>query len=227
MTSASNVQRFRRGFVTVVLLIAGASTALLLTLWAMSFIDFAGGPENCAFNSVTEDEYQRLLVQAKAQRWTVWPDLSNGIFGPSIQPSDGGTAKTVFGPAADKKLLAFIRELVPPESRSPDRELAATHALMRSIGAELVRISDVPRSQGHSSITFDYSMSQRRFAPLCLFCLIFQDTSVRVGFDRQIATGMVALDRVRVQHPKLDYHAGRAPKNPGLCPAFPPARIGR
>ena len=219
--------RFVVRWLKVLLLTIGAAVGPLVVLWLASFSAPAPAQDDCAVGSVTKDEYERLLVRAKAQRWTVWPDLSNGIFGPSIQPSDGGTAKTVFGPAADEKLLAFIRQLVPPESRSADRELAAAHALMRSIGADLVRIFEGLGSQGHSSISFEYSMSQRRFAPLCLFCPIFEDTSISVVFDRHIATEMVALDRVRVQHPKLDYHASKAPKISESCPAFPPARIGR
>jgi hypothetical protein len=151
MTSASQTRKFPRWIVIVPLTFVGL-TVLLLTPWAISLIDPVKTPDKCAFNSVTEDEYQHLLVQAKAQQWTVWPDLSNGIFWPSTRgPRPRGKD---WESEATPKLLAYIRQLVPPESRSADRELAAAHALMRSIGAELVRVSDVSNSHGSSRIHF-------------------------------------------------------------------------
>lgn len=228
MSIASGVRTLARLIVTIVVVIPGGLIALLLMLWAISFIDLGGGPEKCAFNSVTEDEYRQLLVQAKAQRWTVWPDLSNGIFFPSIQSPKGYSVPgATYGPATDDKLLGFIRQLVPADSRSADRELAAAHALMRSIGAELVDISNIAPYNGRASISFTYFLPQRRFAPLCLLCFIFPDTTILVNFDRPVATGVVALAHVAVLHPKLDTHGTKAPKTAGPCPAFPPVRIGR
>jgi hypothetical protein len=224
----------------VVLVMAGGLVALLLALWAISVIDFAAGPENCAFNSVTEDQYQQLLVQAKAQRWTVWPGLSNGIFWPSEQPPADRDPhpdylpqylpqrlKAAYGPATDEKLLALIRQLVGPQSRSADRELAAAHALMRGIGAELVSIFNIAPYDGHSKIDFTYFLPQRRFAPLCLLCWLLPYTRIQVVFDRPVATGIVALDRVVVVHSKLDGNPSKEPNIEGPCPAFPPSRRGR
>lgn len=223
MTSVSNVRRLPRFAVT--LLIAGGLTALLLTPWVMSVIAPIGTPERCAFNSVTEDGYQQLLAQARAQRWTVWPGLSNGIFWPADQGPR--PPMTDWEPEAAPKLLAFIRELVAPEARSADKELAAAHAVMRSIGAELFQVFDVPNSQGPSQILFNYFMPQRRFAPLCLFCLIWPDTAIRIVFDRHAGTGVVALNRVWVLHAGVDYRPRKERNVSGTCPAFPPVRPGR
>jgi hypothetical protein len=114
-----------------------------------------------------------------------------------------------------------------PESRSADRELAAAHALMRSMGAELVYVFDIAPYNGHSSIDFTYFLPQRRFAPLCLLCWLLPYTTIQVMFDRPIASGTIALDRVVVMHAKLDGNPRKEPNTLGPCPAFPPARTGR
>jgi hypothetical protein len=60
-----------------------ALAGLLLILWGWSFHDPAPDQDNCAFGPVSKAEYRYLLAEAKAQNWTVWPGLSNGLTSPT------------------------------------------------------------------------------------------------------------------------------------------------
>src|ERR1051325_10639139 len=66
----------------LVLIVLMAPVAILVGLWLASFPWFNRN-DRCAIGSVTADQYRQLYDQAKAQRWSIWPGLSNGIFWPS------------------------------------------------------------------------------------------------------------------------------------------------
>jgi hypothetical protein len=51
------------------------SLGTLLVLWGLSFVDPAPRQDDCTFGSVTNTGYRRLLSEAKAQDWSVWPGL--------------------------------------------------------------------------------------------------------------------------------------------------------
>lgn len=98
----------------------GLLFALPLLLWAFSFTELFG-QEKCSIGSISDAEYQRVLSRAGAQRWTVWPGLSNGLFWPSDRGLRGPTA--LFNSNQNDQLLSHIRELAGPDP-SVNRQLA-------------------------------------------------------------------------------------------------------
>lgn len=203
--------------------IPGMLLALLGLLWAISFVDVII-PQDCSFGSVTKSEHQKLLSAARAQRWTVWPGLSNGVFFPSDRGI--GVPTSSFDDAVNSQLLDHVRELAGP-GQSADRQLAAAHAVMHSIGAEYVSVLEVPNMdrQGASTyVSFRYYLPQVRFAPACVFCLKWWYTSIQVIFSHELATDRYEFERVNVLHSGLKGNLikeGARNVPVGACPALP------
>jgi hypothetical protein len=167
-----------------------------------------------------------MLEQAKRQPWTIWPGLSNGIF----WPSDLGLKLP--SPQFERALGTQLREAVDElagDHPSADMELAAAHALMRSIGADLVSTFDIlgfPERDRHR-VRFKYYLLQRRFAPLCFLCLIWRYTTIAVNFQRDPATSRYQFDGIAVLHGNLKYDPNPTKERNvnNKCPAFPVPNI--
>ncbi|KRR19360.1 hypothetical protein CQ14_38095 [Bradyrhizobium lablabi] len=200
----------------------GLLFALPLVLWAFSFTELLG-LEKCSIGSINDVEYGRILSRAGAQRWTVWPGLSNGVFWPSDNGFRGPTGS--FNSNLNGQLLSHVRELAGPDA-SIDRQLASGHAVMRSMGAEYVQTQEVPdvrRDRGASSVHFTYYLPQVRFAPACVLCLIWWYTTIDVIFSHDLATDRYELQAVNVLHAGLKGTPDkeRARNVPwGSCPKF-------
>jgi hypothetical protein len=138
-----------------------------LILWIASFVDPAPAQDDCALSSVSKTEYRQLLAQAKAQDWTVWPGLSNGMLLP-WPPRDVSFGFEHRG--IGERLKRAIEGLNFDHS-SADAQLAAAHAVMRSIHAEFVSVYRIPSSFAGKpqfipeTVVFTYFIPQRRFAP--------------------------------------------------------------
>jgi hypothetical protein len=200
----------------------GLLFALPLLLWAFSFTE-RFGLEKCSIGSISDVEYERILSRAGAQRWTVWPGLSNGVFWPSDSGFRRPTAS--FNRNLDDQLLAHVRELAGPDA-SMNRQLASSHAVMRSMGAEYVQTEEVPdkhRDRAASHVRFTYYLPQVRFAPACVLCLIWSYTTIDVIFSHDLATGRYELQAVNVLFAGLKGapDKNRARNVPwGSCPEF-------
>jgi hypothetical protein len=202
----------------------------MLGLWIASFPVWQFERDDCTFNTVSNTQYRNLLDQAKRQPWTVWPGLSDGVF----WPSDRGLRLP--GPQFEEALGSRLREAVGELARdhsSADVELAAAHALMRSIGAHLAssfEIPDFPQGgrQVRTYVEFRYFLPQRRFAPLCLFCLVWRYTTIAINFQHDLIADTYQLDRIVVLHSGLKYDPDPIKERnvDTECPAFP-ARIGK
>jgi hypothetical protein len=210
-------RRFRKALLATLAVILGlpiVSVGTLLVLWGLSFVDPAPRQDDCTFGSVTNTEYRRLLSEAKAQDWSVWPGLSNGLFA----PSDQGWIGTL--EARQGQYLRDSIERLTFDHGSPDAQLAAAHAVLRSMKADWVRVSEIP-SGSSTDIEFTYFLRQRRFAPLCLHCLLWPFTTIDVHFGR---TNSKSLDRVIVLHGGLLYDPRKVDRDVHACPAFPTPR---
>ncbi|MBR1188815.1 hypothetical protein JQ634_17695 [Bradyrhizobium sp. AUGA SZCCT0240] len=200
----------------------GLLFALPVLLWAFSFTELVG-LEKCSVGSISVAEYERILSRAGAQRWTVWPGLSNGVFWPSDNGFRGPTA--TFNSNINDQLLSHVRELAGPGA-SMNRLLASGHAVMRSMGAEYVQTQEVPDARGDRSgsrVRFTYYLAQVRFAPVCVLCLIWSHTTIDVIFSHDFATGRYELQEVNVLHAGLKGtpDKNRARNVPwGSCPEF-------
>jgi hypothetical protein len=177
-----------------------------ITLWIASLPIWQFERDNCGFNTVSNRQYRDMLGQAKRQRWTVWPGLSDGVF----WPSDRGFRLP--GPQFEQVLGQRLREAVDDlagDHSSADVQLAAAHALMRSLGANLVSVSEVPpfpeAGQPHARVYFRYFLPQRRFAPLCLTCLVWRYTTIAVSFEHDLAANAYQFDGITVLHGDLKY----------------------
>jgi hypothetical protein len=210
-------RRLIKALLATLVVIVGApivSVGTLLVLWGLSFVDPAPRQDDCTFGSVTNTEYRRLLSEAKAQDWSVWPGLSNGLFA----PSDQGWIGTL--EARQGQYLRGSIERLTFDHGSPDEQLAAAHAVLRSMKADWVRVSEIP-SGTSTDIEFTYFLRQRRFAPLCLHCLLWPFTTIDVHFRR---TNSKSLDRVIVLHGGLLYDPRKVDRDVHACPAFPTPR---
>jgi hypothetical protein len=164
--------------------VALLSLLIVLCLWLVT-LPWQFEKADCAFRGVSKAQYENLLDQAKHQSWTVWPGLSNGVFWPSDRgfrwPSPG------FEQSLSQRLRQAVDELVP-DHPTADVRLAAAHALMQSLGASLVSVSEVrpfpEAGQPHALVYFRYFLRQRRFAPLCLTCFLWRYTTIAIGFQR-------------------------------------------
>ena len=200
----------------------GLLFALPVLLWAFSFTELLG-LEKCSVGSISVAEYERILSRAGAQRWTVWPGLSNGVFWPSDSGFRGPTAS--FNSNLNDQLLSHIRDLAGSDP-SINRQLASAHAVMRSMGAEYVQTQEMPDIRGDrtsSRVHFEYYLPQVRFAPVCVLCLIWSYTTIDVIFSHELATHRYELQGVNVLHAGLkgSPDKNRARNVPwGSCPEF-------
>jgi hypothetical protein len=184
-------------------------TLLWAGIWIFGFIDRYG--EKCNFASLSDAEYKTISSGASAQSWTVWPGLSNGVFFSSR------------GEKIGRELILHIGALAG-SGPSSNRQLASAHAILRGIGAEYVRTLEVPRNAVSSTVSFGYYLPQVRFAPACVFCLVWWYTTIDVIFSHELATDRYEFQAVNVLHAQLKYDADkqRARNVPwGSCPAFP------
>jgi hypothetical protein len=214
--------RLRRVLLATLVVIVGwpiVSIGTLIVLWGLSFIDPAPQQDDCTFGSVTNPEYRRLLGQAKTQKWSVWPGLSNGLFWVSDSGMSGAQATQALESSQGEYLYRSIERLTFDHG-SPDAQLAAAHAVLRSMGADWVRVSEFP-SGSSTDVEFTYFLPQRRFAPLCLHCLAWPFTTVDVHFRRAESE---SLDRVIVLHGGLEYDPRKVDRSAHACPAFPTRR---
>jgi hypothetical protein len=197
---------------------------LLAILWFMSFVDPAPAQDDCSFNSVSKNEYLRLLAEAKAREWTVWPGLSKGIFWPSDRRL--GEPEQSFESNMGQHLRRAIEQLTFNHG-SPDAQLAAAHAVMRSIRAEYISVYEIPGfpDKAAADVKFRYFIPQRRFAPLCLHCLGWRFTTIDVHFRHVLAADTYELDRVIVLNGGLKYDPDKAKERniSVACPSFPRA----
>jgi hypothetical protein len=180
----------------------GLLFALPVLLWAFSFTELLG-LEKCSIGSISAVEYQRILSRAGEQRWTVWPGLSNGVFWPSDRGFRGPSES--FKSNINYQLLSHIRELAG-SNPSGNRQLASAHAVMRSMGAEYVETHEMPDmrwDRAGSRVRFTYYLPQVRFAPACVLCLVWWDTTLDVIFSHELATDRYELQEVNVLYAGL------------------------
>ena len=198
----------------------------MLAFWLASFFSFEFEQEHCAFNSVSEAEYRRLLTQAKKQNWTVWPTLSMGLFQPSNRIVGNPTPSfRSFEHGIGRRLKAYIEALVPKNANS-DMKLAAAHAVLRSISAKYMDVSHVrsfsaPDRTIPATVRFTYIIPTRRFAPLCILCVLFQDTSIIVTFRVHDTPDRFIFDSVGILHEEPKYTPLKVRRASTACPAFP------
>ncbi len=121
--------KIRIGMLSVFGTLLAIPTLLWAGIWIVCFIDRFG--EKCNFGSINDVEYESISSRARAQPWTVWPDLSNGVFFASRGDNIG------------RQLTLHIGELAGSDPSS-NRQLASAHAVMRSIGAEYVQTQELP-----------------------------------------------------------------------------------
>lgn len=199
---------------------------LALVLWTASFPIWQSQPE-CGFGTVSASQYRALLNRADRQPWSVWPGLSQGVFAPSNRST--GAWGTQFEQALGARFRGAIDEVAGPHP-SGDAQLAAAHAVMRSIGASLVRTIEVaqfPKATHPNPIVyFRYFLPQRRLAPACLSCFFFRYTTISVDFAHDLMTDTYKLHDVIVLLSTLDYdpEPGRERNITTACPAFPSSR---
>jgi hypothetical protein len=199
----------------------GTLIALPVLIWALSFIDLAR-QEKCSFGPISDTEYQTMLSRARAQPWTVWPGLSNGVFFPSDDVFRFPI--TSFETKLSSQILANIHALVAAD-RSIDRQLAAAHAVMRSIGAEYVSVMEVPDmgSRVNSHIAFKYFVPQIRFAPACLLCLLWRHATIDVILSHDRVANQYELEGINVLFSQLKYNPGKETVRnvaSGECPSL-------
>jgi hypothetical protein len=201
-------------------------TGVVLGPWGLSFVDPSPAQDNCPLKSVSHSEYLRLLAQAKAQDWTVWPGLSKGIF----WPSDSWVAepRKLFEQSISDRLLRSIEDLTFDHA-SADAQLAAAHAVMRSMHADFVSVLQVDACDGCSipaprRVFFTYFITQRRFAPLCLPCLLWWYTTIDVRFYQDSGTGTYTLHDITVLNAGLKYDPEKDRERNAVCPELPSRR---
>lgn len=195
-----------------------------IVLWVATLPIWQSERDDCVFNTVQNSQYRNMLDQAKRQSWTVWPGLSDGVF----WPSDRGLRlpSPQFERAIGERLRRAIDELAG-DHPSADIELAAAHALMRSIGANLVRSFEIPpfpeAGRPYALVYFRYFLPQRRFAPLCLTCVIWRYTTINVNFEHDLVANAYKLNGIVVLHGDLKYDPDPVKERNvnTSCPSFP------
>lgn len=196
----------------------------LAALWIASLPMWQFETEDCAFGVVPNTQYKSLLEQAKRQTWTVWPGLSDGLFWPSDRGLKPSSAK--FEQQLGEKLREEINQLAG-DRPSAEFQLAAAHAVMRSVGARLVNTSEIRAfpagGQPHPLVYFRYFVPQRRFAPLCLGCVLWRYTTISVKFAHNLTANSYQFDSVIVLHGDLKYDPDPIKERniSSACPAFP------
>jgi hypothetical protein len=201
------------GVLSVLGTLLALPTLLWAAFWIVSFIDRLG-QEKCKFGSIDDVEYESILYRASAQRWTVWPGLSNGVFLPSSGENIAG------------QIVLHVGELAGSDPSS-SRQLASAHAVMRSIGAEYVQTFEVPdvgQNSASSRVYFTYYLPKVRFAPACFFCLVWWYTTIDVIFSHELATDRYEFQPVNVLQSGLKGNLikkGARNVPVGACPALP------
>jgi len=206
-------------------IIALPMAGVLLGSWAVSFIDPAPAQNDCPLQSVSHREYLLLLAAAKEQDWTVWPGLSKGIFWPSDNWLAPPARNQAFELSINERLLRSIEDLTFDHA-SGDAQLAAVHAVMRSIHAEFVSVQKVGACDGCSPpnpprVYFRYFIPQRRFAPLCLPCFIWWYTTIGVSFSQDSSNDRYALEQIAVLNADLKYDPHKERERNAVCPELP------
>lgn len=209
---------------SVIVAILMAPFVLMLGLWLVSLFA-AGGDADCTIGTVSAEQYRELYRQAKAGRWTVWPGLSNGIF----WPSDRGLKEPSrsFEKALGERLLQAV-DALSFDHGAADAQLAAAHAVMRSLGADYVSVFEIPDFEQNgrrisTRVQFEYFIAQQRFAPLCLPCFLSAYSKIGIVFSHDLAGNLYHLDHVFVLHGDLMYDPRPSKQRnvSSTCPAFP------
>lgn len=216
--------RARRRPVLTVVGILFTPFVVLLGLWLVSF-SWGLRDGNCTIGNVSADQYRQLYREASGQGWGVWPELSNGLFWPSDRGF--GEPSLSFEKGQGDKLFRAIEGLSFDHSVA-DAQLAAAHAMMRSLGADYVSVFEIPdfpqnNVQVNEFVQFRYFLPERRFAPLCLLCFVFKYTTVIVKFRHDLVVNTHKLDGIVVLHSGLKYDPDpvRERNVSSTCPAFP------
>jgi hypothetical protein len=218
--------RAMRIVIIVILAVPVGLFGLLVILWLLSFVDPAPSQDDCAIGSVSKTEYLRLLAEAKAQDWTLWPGLSDGIFD---LPARTRQDPYAFERRIGEQLQRAIEQLTFDHD-SADAQLAAAHAVMRSIRAEYISVFEIPLNQfpdrSIMDVELSYFIPQRRFAPLCVHCLMWWYTTIDVHFRHDVAANKYTLDRVVVLNAGLKYVPSKSDQRniSEPCPSFPRMR---
>jgi hypothetical protein len=200
--------KIRIGVLSVLGALLAIPTLLWVGIWIVGFIDRYG--EKCNFGSINDVEYESISSGARAQPWTVWPGLSNGVFAASRGDNIG------------RQLILHIAELAGSDPSS-NRQLASAHAILRGIGAEYVHTLEVRQNNASSNVFFTYYLPQVRFAPACVLCLIWWYTTIDVIFSHDLATDRYELQAMNVLYAGLKGSSdkNRARNVPwGSCPEF-------
>lgn len=211
------ITRVARSFGLLVVLYGVISIAS----FAVAFVPTSPNQDTCEFGTVSNPGYQALLKQAKAQQWTVWPDLSNGLFWPTdrgIYPQSRNYDQSV-----DAFLQSKISALSPAQDPF-DRRLAASHALMRAMNLTFVKsqqVAGVRTSDGTipQHLIYMYRLPQRRFAPLCAHCFYYTASIMKVSFEKKDGEEP-RLRRVFVHHTEPKYDSRVAELDPQDCPSI-------
>jgi hypothetical protein len=205
----------------IVLLLIG----VVLGPWGLSFGDPAPAQDNCPLKSISHSEYLRLLAEAKAQDWTVWPGLSQGIFWPS-ENWIAAPSRFYLEHSISDRLFRFIEDLTFDHA-SADAQLAAAHAVMRSMHADFVSVGEAMACDScfiplPRSVRFEYFIPQRRFAPLCVPCLLTMwYTTIGVVFNQVPGNERYVLNDVIVLNSGLEYTPGKERARNAACPELP------
>jgi hypothetical protein len=181
-----------------------------LVPWARSFFD--SEQLSCDFNTITTKDFEKLLGQARTQPWQVeFGDLTSKMV--RIDRGAGRLWGEQLVHPIEDKLLARIQQLIPSPSLSPDDELAATHAVMRSIGA---KFADVVDSKYNNYITVRYTLPGRRLDPYCIGCFFWPYDMFLVEFARPHTSVITSLDRLRYVTANFDLSTGRVIHSGGV-----------
>jgi hypothetical protein len=177
------------GVMRTLALLAVLYGVISISSFALAFAPTSLKHDLCEFGDISNDAYQALLKQAKAQQWMIWPDLSNGLFWPTdrwLYPQSRNYAQSV-----DEFLQSQIAALSPVQEPF-DRRLAAAHALMRAMNLTFVKsqqVAGVQTSDGTipRHLIYMYRLPQRRFAPLCAHCFYYTTSVMNLSFEKKTA----------------------------------------
>jgi hypothetical protein len=197
---------------------------LLPVIWLSTFIDWVPAQNDCAIGSVRGDAFRDLLRRARRQGWTVWPGLSNGLFAPAERDPLRRSPSEPENKATNERLRSYIEQLAG-KNASGDEQLAAAHAVMRSTNAEFDSVSPSFDFSGQArrleGVTFWYFLPAIRFAPVCIPCLAWWNTTIRISFKYNASIGRYTLDRIGMLHSDLKYVPVKSRHRASPCPSFP------
>lgn len=178
-----------------VVIVGALLLAMLLRPWAGSLIDL-GDPE-CEFDTVTAVDFRQLLAEARRLPWR-------------LETGDISPRQEFWDYPIEGKLLNRIHQLVPSQSRSVSEELAATHAVMRSIGAEISRIDGEFKFGLHLYYLLPAWRLRRGGVLNCLDCFVLPYQGLRIVFRSTRTNAAVVLDEIRYDNAvSFDLSTGR------------------